>query len=157
MIDVLVHQAMADRAPVVGPTLPIADAAERLRDPRVPALVVRDDEDTVTGIVTDGDVVAAVAEHATDGDVASIMSSPVVTVTPTTTVGLAADRMRKAGVTLLPVVDETGDYLGLATRETLAPHVARHRLDVTWDRDPLAIDREPADQSGEDPEPVDTA
>mgnify|MGYP006276502763 FL=1 len=157
MIDVPVHQAMDDRAPVVRPTLSITDAAERLRDPRVPALVVRDDDGTATGIVTDGDVVAAVAEHATDGTVASIMSSPVVTVTPTTTVGLAADRMRKAGVTRLPVVDDTGDYLGLATRDALAPHVARHRLDVTWDREPLAVDHEPADQPGDGPETADTA
>jgi len=144
MIDVPVVEAMTEAAPVVASDHPLTDAAELLRDPDVPALVVRDERDAVTGIVTEADVVAAVAERATDRSVATIMSAPVVTVTPSTPVGLAADRMRKAGITRLPVVDD-GEYLGLATRETLAPHVARHRLDVSWDAEPLRVDRDPSD------------
>jgi CBS domain-containing protein len=141
MIDVPVVEAMTDTAPVVASDRPIPDAAELLRAPDVPALVVREDPDEVTGIVTESDVVAAVAEGAAALAVATCMSTPVVTVTPSTPVGLAADRMRKAGVTRLPVVDD--EYLGLATRETLTPHVARHRLDISWDADPLRVDREP--------------
>jgi CBS domain-containing protein len=144
MIDVPVVEAMTDTAPVVASDRPIPDAAELLRAPDVPALVVQDDPDEVTGIVTEADVVAAVAEGAATLPVATCMSTPVVTVTPSTPVGLAADRMRKAGIALLPVVDDD-EYLGLATRETLAPHVARHRLDISWDADPLRVDREPAD------------
>jgi CBS domain-containing protein len=144
MIDVPVVEAMTETAPVVTSDRPIPDAAELLRDPGVPALVVRDESDAITGIVTEADVVAAVAEGATDRPIETCMSAPVVTVTPSTPVGLAADRMRKAGISLLAVVDD-GEYLGLATRETLAPHVARHRLDVSWDADPLRVDREPPD------------
>jgi CBS domain-containing protein len=141
IIDVPVVEAMTDTAPVVASDRAIPDAAELLWAPDVPALVVRDDPDEVTGIVTESDVVAAVAEGAAALAVATCMSTPVVTVTPSTPVGLAADRMRKAGVTRLPVVDD--EYLGLATRETLTPHVARHRLDISWDADPLRVDREP--------------
>jgi CBS domain-containing protein len=144
MIDVPVVEAMTDTAPVVAPDRSVPDAAELLREPDVPALVVQDEPGSVTGIVTEADVVAAVAERAADRSVAAIMSTPVVTVTPSTPVGLAADRMRKAGISLLAVVDDD-EYLGLATRETLAPHVARHRLDVSWDADPLRVDREPPD------------
>ena len=144
MIDVPAVEAMDDSAPTVESDRSIREAAELLRDPDVPALVVRDDPDEITGIVTEADVVAAVAERATDRSVATIMSAPVVTVTPGTPVGLAADRMRKAGISLLAVVDD-GEYLGLATRETFAPHVARHRLDVSWDADPLRVDDEPRD------------
>lgn len=144
MIDVPVVEAMTDTAPVVASDRSIPDAAELLRAPDVPALVVRDDPDEVTGIVTESDVVAAVAEGAVDREVATCMSTPVVTVTPSTPVGLAADRMRTAGISLLPVVDDD-EYLGLATRQTLAPHVARRRLDVSWDADPLRVDREPTD------------
>ncbi|WP_323677134.1 CBS domain-containing protein [Halorubellus sp. PRR65] len=156
MIDVPVVQAMDERAPVVGSHRPIPEAAELLRDSAVPALVVRDGSDVVTGIVTEADVVAAVAEGAATHTVASCMSTPVVTVTPSTPVGLAADRMRKAGISLLAVVDD-GEYLGLATRETLAPHVARHRLDVTWDAEPLRVDRDQPDASRDDQETADTA
>lgn len=144
MIDVPVVEAMTDTAPVVTSDRAIPEAAELLRDPDVPALVVQDQPEEVTGIVTEADVVAAVAEGASTLPVATCMSTPVVTVTPSTPVGLAADRMRKAGISLLPVVDDD-EFLGLATRETLAPHVARHRLDVSWDADPLRVDRETAD------------
>ncbi|WP_227134306.1 CBS domain-containing protein [Halorubellus salinus] len=144
MIDVPVVEAMDDRTPVVASDQSMRDAAELLRHPAVPALVVRDDPDAVTGILTESDVVAAVAEGAVDRTVASCMSTPVVTITPSTPVGLAADRMRKAGVTLLPVVADD-EYLGLVSRDTLAPHVARHRLDIDWDADPLRVDPDAAD------------
>lgn len=155
MIDVPVVEAMDDRAPVVASDRGIVDAAEALRDPTVPALVVRDDGDAVSGILTESDVVAAVAEDATDGHIATCMSTPVVTVTPNTPVGLAADRMRKAGISLLAVVDDD-EYLGLATRETLAPHVARHRLDIQWDAEPLRVDSDHADTAGDENETADT-
>jgi len=144
MIDVPVVEAMTATAPVVASDCPIPEAAELLRDPDVPALVVRDEPDAVTGIVTEADVVAAVAERAADRSVATIMSAPVVTVAPSTPVGLAADRMRTAGIARLPVVDDD-EYLGLATRETLAPHVTRRRLDVSWEAEPLRVDRDPPD------------
>lgn len=75
-----------------------------------------------------------------DIPVESFMSTPVVTTGPSTPVGMAADRMRDAGVTLLPVVDEEDAYRGLVTRDDLAPHLSRHRLDITWNGDPLALD-----------------
>jgi CBS domain-containing protein len=142
MIDVPAVEAMDDRAPVVDPDLAIREGAALLRDPAVPALVVSDPPEAVSGIVTESDVVAAVAEDATGLALAAIMSTPVVTVTPETPVGLAADRMRKVGVSLLPVLDDD-EYLGLVTRATLAPHVTRRRLDVTWSADPVVIDHDP--------------
>jgi hypothetical protein len=43
------------------------------------------------------------------------------------------------------VVDD--EYLGLATVDTLAPYVARRRLDVSWDGDPLRVDGDPVDST----------
>lgn len=139
MIDVLVSEAMTDPAPVVPPECTVPEAASKLRDPDVPALLVRDHAGELAGIVTESDIVALVAEEGFSETVEVCMSAPVVTVRPTTPVGLAADRMRDASVTLLPVVDDDGEYHGLVTRGTLAPYLSRGRLEVDWDGDPLTL------------------
>jgi CBS domain-containing protein len=105
MIDVPVSAVMTERAPTVSPTTPAVEAASRLRRADVCALIVRDSGDTVVGIVTESDIVAVVAEGGENPPVESFMSTPVVTIDSTMPVGLAADRMRDAGVERLPVVD----------------------------------------------------
>lgn len=140
MIEIPVIEAKTEQARVVQPDTAITEAAEALRDPSVPALVVRDSRDELTGIVTESDIVAAVAEEGFTHPVESMMSAPVETVHPDTPVGLAADRMRDAGVSLFPIVDD--EYHGLVTRDTIAPYVSRKRLEITWNADPLTIDRE---------------
>lgn len=138
MIDVPISAVATAAAPEVSPETSTVEAASRLRRPDVPALVVRDDE-SVVGVVTESDVVAAVAERAAERTVGSYMSSPVVTARPSTPVGIAADRMRGAGVALLPVVDD-GVYEGVVTRRSLRPYVSRRRLAVNWDGEPLSLD-----------------
>lgn len=145
MIEVPVTKAVTEQTPAVRPDCSIPDGSDLLRDPAVPALIVRDSADEIVGVVTESDVVAGVAEGAADHPVESCMSSPVVTVSPATPVGLAADRMRDAGVSLLPVVDDDGEYHGVVTRDTIAPYVSRRRLDITWDAEPLSLDRESPD------------
>ena len=148
MIDVPVSAVMTD-APTVPPATTAAETAQHLRRADVRAVVVGP---AVAGIVTESDIVAVVAEGGDDPTVESFMSSPVVTVGPTTPVGLAADRMRDAGVACLPVVDDSGSppdrgspaggdgrYLGLVTRADVAPYLSRHRLDVDWEGDPLSL------------------
>ncbi|MFC4407266.1 CBS domain-containing protein [Haloarchaeobius iranensis] len=151
MIEIPVHGALTEDAAVVRPDCSLPAAAEYLRDPDVPALVVRDEQDGVAGVVTESDVVAAVAEEGFTRPVGEVMSTPVVTVGPTMSVGLAADRMRKAGIAVLPIVDD-GEYHGVVTRGTLAPYVTRSRLDSTWDAEPLRLDRvSEADAEATDP------
>ena len=149
MIEVPVHGAMTDDAVTVAPDCSLPEAAGHLRDPDVPALVVRDDPGGVTGIVTESDVVAAVAEEGFSLPVEAVMSTPVVTVPPTMPVGLAADRMRKAGIAVLPVVDDQETYHGVVTRGTLAPYVTRSRLESSWDAEPLHLDPASEAESGD--------
>lgn len=169
MIDVPVSAVVTEAAPTVSPDTTAVEASRHLRRSDVHAVVVSDGDDVV-GIVTESDVVAVVAEGGENPPVASFMSSPVVTVAPTTPVGLAADRMRDAGVTRLPVVDSEdrrssdgeiastarterddvpqatdeaggeGRYRGLVTRADIAPYLSRHRLEVDWEGDPLSLD-----------------
>lgn len=152
MIDVPVSAVMTEVVPTVPPDATATEAANHLRRADVHAVVVGGDG--VAGIVTESDIVAVVAEGGGNSTVDSFMSSPVIAVSPTTPVGLAADRMRDAGVTRLPVVDgvesgsaeartgsgDGGRPLGLVTRADIAPYLSRHRLDVDWDGDPLSLD-----------------
>jgi len=108
MIDVPVSAVTTESAPIVPPDTTAVEAARRLRRADVHAVVVHD-AGAVAGIVTESDIVAVVAEGGENPPVESFMSSPVVTVAPSTPVGLAADRMRDAGVTCLPVVEGDGE------------------------------------------------
>ena len=137
MIEVPVSSLVTD-ASTVEPETSAMEAAGYLRQPDEPALVVRDGGEVV-GVVTESDIVAVVAEGGSNPRVASFMSSPVVTVPPSTHVGLAADRMRDAGVGLLPVVEADGTYRGVVTKEALAPSLSRHRLEIPWDSEPLTL------------------
>lgn len=145
MIEIPVSTAVNDNAPVVESDCSVREAACHLRDPEVPAVIVQDSPGEISGIVTESDVVALVAEGGFSLSVASCMSAPVISVKPTTPVGLAADRMRDAGITLLAVVDEGDEYHGLVTRETLSPYLSRQRLGITWNGEPLALDDKPTD------------
>jgi CBS domain-containing protein len=140
VIDVPVSAVMTESTPSVSPTATAAEVAGHLRRSDVPAVVVRDDGGDVVGMVTDSDVVAVVAEGGGNPPVSSFMSAPVVTVAPSTPVGLAADRMRDAGVARLPVVDDDARYRGVVVRDDVAPYLSRHRLEIDWDDEPLSLD-----------------
>jgi CBS domain-containing protein len=139
MIDVPVSAVTTQQAPSVPPTATVTDAAEQLRQSDVPAVVACDDTGDVVGIVTESDIVAVVAEGGGNPRISSVMSTPVVTVEPTTPVGLAADRMRDAGVTRLPIVGD-GRYRGVIDGDDIAPYLSRHRLEIDWNGDPLSLD-----------------
>lgn len=140
MINIPVSAVMSDAASVVSPDTTTVEAAQELRRPDVRALVVCDVAGTVVGIVTEADIVAVVAERGGNRPIESFMSTPVKTTTPSTPISLAADTMRDAGVTQLPVVAD-GTYTGLVTQDTLAPYLSRHRLEIDWNGKPLSLDK----------------
>jgi CBS domain-containing protein len=148
MIDVPVSSVMMEDVVLVSPDTSAVEAAAQLRDPDVPALVVCDGSETAIGIVTESDIVAVVAENGNNPPIESFMSRPLVTARPETSVAGAAQRMRNAGVGILPVV-EAETPVGLVTRHTISPYLARHHLEITWDGDPLRLaTAEAAEASG---------
>jgi len=138
MIETTLSAADLRSPPTVPPATSAAEAAGHLRRPEVSALPVLDDG-SVVGIVTASDLVAMVAETDDRPAVRAVMSSPVTTVAPETTVGDAAARMRTAGVKHPPVVDDEG-YRGVLSAADLAPYLPRHHLDIEWRDDPLSIE-----------------
>jgi CBS domain-containing protein len=137
MIDIPVSSAMIERAPLIAPEETTVSAAERLRNPDVPALFVQDSDGELVGVVTESDIVAAIAEGGKNPPVEAYMTAPVQTAGPKLPVGLAADKMCNAGVTVLPVVDE--EYEGFVTVDQLAPYLPRHRLAITWNDEPITL------------------
>ena len=90
----------------------LADAAARLRDRGVGALVVSDDGERIDGIVSERDVVRALAAHgagALGRTVGSVMSADVVTCAAGDSVEELMVSMTDRRIRHLPVVD--GDRL----------------------------------------------
>ncbi|WP_339105814.1 CBS domain-containing protein [Haloterrigena salinisoli] len=138
MITVTLERVLTRGGRTLRPETPVSEAAQRLRDPDVPALVVLEDE-TVVGIVTESDIVAFVAETLEPHPVSAVMSSPVTTISRGESLVAAAETMRANGVKHLPVVSD-GAYCGLVSASTLAPYLSRRRLEIEWRDEPIRID-----------------
>jgi CBS domain-containing protein len=138
MIEMTVDNLGVRAPPTVSPDLPAREAAQRLRCPTVPALVVCLD-DVVTGIVTESDIVAMVAETTEEPTVEEIMSTPVTTIEPTATLETATETMRAAGIRHLPVVSD-GSYRGLLSADALSPYLSRGKLEIEWHGESLNLE-----------------
>jgi CBS domain-containing protein len=137
MIEMTVNEVLIRNPPALAPETPATEAARHLRRPEVPALVILDD-DTITGIVTESDIVAMVAETDNQVLIREIMSSPVTVISPGATLSKAAEMMRSSGIKHLPVVDKS-NYRGLLSAKTLAVYLSRSNLDIIWDGKPLRV------------------
>jgi CBS domain-containing protein len=94
----------------------------------------------VVGIVSEGDLISRLAPHAPRGWLAAftargtvlhdylhahgtlagdVMSSPVVSATPDTPVGALAEAMEVNRIKRLPIIDATGQLVGIVTRANL--------------------------------------
>jgi len=97
---------------------PLADAAARLRDLGIGALVVSADGQHIDGIVSERDVVRALATHGASAlgrTVASVMSDPVVTCRLGDSVEQLMASMTERRHRHLPVVDADGVLSGIVS------------------------------------------
>ena len=95
----------------LGPGTSLLDAAKRMHERRVGAVVVTEG-DRLVGIVTERDILRAVATEAIDGSVGDAMTHGPDTIGPDESVGHAAALMIHGGFRHLPVV-EGGDVVGM--------------------------------------------
>ena len=86
------------------PATSLVDAARRMHERRVGAVVVQDGERLV-GIVTERDILRAVATGAIGGSVVDVMTHGPDTIGPDESAGQAAALMIHGGFRHLPVVD----------------------------------------------------
>jgi CBS domain-containing protein len=102
----------------VGQEASLADAAARLRDHGVGALVVSKDGHHIDGIVSERDVVRALAAHgagALGRTVGSVMSTTVVTCVADDSVEDLMSSMTERRIRHLPVVDGQGLLAGIVS------------------------------------------
>ncbi|ELZ48565.1 signal transduction protein with CBS domains [Halorubrum californiense DSM 19288] len=116
-----VADVMSTPLETVGANAPVREAARRMRDENISALVV-----TTGGgcIVTQSDVVGAVADgHDPEATtVRDVMTEDVETVTPDLMLQEVAAMMTMYGVKHLPVVDD--DYVGMVSSTDIAEHLS---------------------------------
>lgn len=95
-----------DAVYAVGPDLTLAEACVELEARRVGALIVCD-KDKVVGVLSERDVVRAVAREGKAGldrPVSEVMTADVVFTAPAETVGILMERMTERRIRHLPVL-----------------------------------------------------
>jgi CBS domain-containing protein len=111
----LVKDYMIRKREIVSPDDSVQSAVELMVENDQGSVIVTDADDKVVGIFTERDVLR---RYLTSQDkflylkVSEVMSSPVTTVTPDTTIADALALMNKKNVRRLPVVDENGRMIG---------------------------------------------
>lgn len=96
----------------------LSDAAARLRDLGIGALVVTNDGDSIAGILSERDVVRAVASHGASAlgrTVGSVMTTQVVTCVVADTVEHVMTLMTDRRIRHVPVVDGQDRLCGIVS------------------------------------------
>lgn len=112
----------------IAPDATVGEALRRLRDERVGALVVSADGATVAGIVSDRDVLHAIADRgaaAMGEGVRGVMTERVLTCSARDPVGAVMATMTNRRIRHVPVVDGDGRLCGIVS----IGDVVKHRLD----------------------------
>lgn len=131
-----VHHVLTVKGSAVATITPessLADATAALRDHGVGALVVSRDGNTIDGIISERDVVRALAAHggSTLGrDVSSAMSVAVTTCHGNDTVDQMMAMMTERRIRHLPVVDDDGHLAGIISiGDVVKAHVGQLELE----------------------------
>ena len=108
----------------VDPTSSIGEAAEKMIEAGVGAVVAMEDMARIVGIVTERDLMRAVAQRAraAEAKVRQWMTESVVTIEPETEIKDAAKMMFERNFRHLPVVNKDGRLLGIASLRRLSQY-----------------------------------
>ena len=123
-----VAEVMTRDVLAVDPTASIGEAAEKMMDAGVGAVVVMEDMVRMVGIVTERDILRAVAQRAraAEARVRQWMTESVITIDPETTVDDAAKMMFEKNFRHLPVTNKDGRLLGIVSLRRLSQHEFEH-------------------------------
>jgi CBS-domain-containing membrane protein len=150
---VIVAEVMSRRVVSVEPETSLKEAAGIMLQAGVSGLPVVDADGRLVGIITEADFLDQEAEHSwsrpwrlLDGvfgrgeealaraeRVADVMTRDVVTVAPDTPLPGAARTMLEQKVKRLPVIDDTGDLVGIVSRADVMKAFARSDEDIAAD------------------------
>lgn len=122
VIDMAVHEVAT-----ISADQSICACALQMRLDHVGSLVVVDKNQTPLGMITDRDIAIEVVARKLNPEkltVKDIMTTPVVTATPTESMVVALARMREFGVRRLPIVDEQGKLVGVISNSNLVEELS---------------------------------
>lgn len=100
-----VSDEMTQDVPIVGPNAPLSEAADLMVKNRTHRVLVTEDDGSCSGIVTTRDLMRALEEKRVNNPVSEFMSHPVFTIRTDEPVSLAVERLERARVTGLVVVE----------------------------------------------------
>ena len=111
----------------VDPTASIGEAAEKMMEAGVGAVVVMEDMVRMVGIVTERDILGAGAQRAraAEARVRQWMTESVITIDPETPIDDAAKMMFERNFRHLPVTKD-GRLLGIVSLRRLSQHEFEH-------------------------------
>lgn len=116
-IAIILHRKGAEVVSVTGHET-VGEVAKTLARHRIGAALVRDGAGDVLGIVSERDIVRAMAMHGTEAiamPAAQLMTRALHTVTPQTRIGEALSLMTDRRCRHLPVMREDGSLAGLVS------------------------------------------
>ena len=122
-----VAEVMNAKVLTVDPASSIGEAAEKMMDASVGAVVVMEDMARIVGIVTERDILRAVAQRAraAEARVRQWMTESVITIEPETSVEDAAKMMFERNFRHLPVMKD-GRLLGIVSLRRLSQYEFEH-------------------------------
>lgn len=135
----LVRDAMTPVAVTVGPSHTLREAARAMAARRVGAAVVHDPDGQGVGIITERDVLVAVADNA-DPDIETVaahLTGELVFAAPSWTLAQAADAMVRGGFRHLVVLDR-GEVAGVLAMRDIVRAWTMARLAAELDQ-PSAV------------------
>ncbi len=127
MIVSQILKAKGSDVTTIGPNASLAEAATKIARARIGALVVSEDDVEILGIISERDIVQAIAVsrgHALELQVATVMSHKVATCTPVDSLESLMREMTARRVRHLPVVKD-GQLAGIVS----IGDVVKHRLE----------------------------
>ena len=129
-----ISEIMHTPAVVCRPTATLREVARLMDRRNVGSVIVVDNVDYVSGIVTDRDIAlrGAGAGQSPDIQVEAIMTRDVAAVRPSSDLLEAATVMQKRGVRRVPVIDDMGKLHGVIAFDDLFRHLS-HEVDSLTD------------------------
>jgi len=118
--EILVREVMSSRPRTGRPDMTVKEAAALMLREGVGSLIILEEGQPV-GILTERDLlykVVAVGKVPSRTKVEKVMSSPVITIAPTSNVSIAAKRMSELHLRRLPVVED-GKLIGMLTEKDI--------------------------------------
>ncbi len=118
-----VAQYMTKDVLVLNQKTPTSDAARVLQHYERDDIIVTDDTNQPTGIVTDEDILNKVSDvtvYAESTTLRDIMSTPLITISERSTIQDALHKMRDNGIRKLPVISRKNEVVGIILQSTIA-------------------------------------